>query len=125
MPILRLAPDETFKALCSSTVAVGDLIYVTPTGSVERADPYDRTKMPALGVVIAKLSSTRAHVRSVGRVLVYSGLTPGTLYGVGADSRPSSVLVPGPARRWLQAVGTALDTNVLLLSFFPPHGTSG
>jgi hypothetical protein len=83
---------------------------------VAKVDVLDGAKMPAIGIVSYKISSTRAIVILDGDVAgVYTGLTPGRVYFVGTNSRPTLTPPnPGPGQKlYLQAVGVAVDTGIL------------
>lgn len=119
-----LSSPAKILADCQVSDAVGDLVYITGpmVGGkyvVTRADVTDLTKMPAVGVVIAKVSGTQAVIQRYGDVIgQYTGLVPGKVYWVGTDGRPS---VTPPAagvgqRAYWQAIGVAVDPDVLFLS---------
>lgn len=110
-------------ATCDSGDSVGDLVYISgpKLGSdyqVQRADPSDYAKFPAVAVIVAKLSSTRAVLQFQGEVKgVYTGLIPGKIYWAGASGSPSATPpvagVGGKMR--VQSIGVAVDTDVLRL----------
>jgi hypothetical protein len=107
-----------FDALCPSTVAVGDLVRVASAGHVDITDITDITKLPAIGIVTAKATTTSCTVQTHGIVSgIFTGLTPGLLYYVALDSTLGPIPVPttGQVLFW-QAVGVALDTTSLVLS---------
>lgn len=118
MIVARLrSVDRIIAATCQITDVVGDLVCVLAGNKVvKRADVLDYFAMPAIGVIINKPTTTKASVQVLGLVKgLYTGLLPGRLYFVGADGRPSALPPTGSQRRFVQAIGTALDTDVLFL----------
>lgn len=116
----RRSGSQLYQVICTAQEHVGDLVKVVGAGKqVSRVNVASRALMPATGVITAKLSDSIAVMQLTGPVEgVYTGLTPGRLYFVGMDGRPS--LVP-PAtqqspKRIVQIVGSALDQNILLLA---------
>ena len=111
-------------AVCLSTDVVGDLVYISGNivggdYQVQKIDPTTGAKMPAIGVIVAKLTPTRAVVQREGAVKgVYTGLVAGKVYFAGANSQPS-VTCPTPGyggAMYVQPIGIALDSNVLQLT---------
>lgn len=107
-----------FDGACPSGVVVGDLVYITGPMSggalqVDKVDPTQLLKMPAIGVVVDKSSPTTCTFVTSGPVQVLTGLTPNARYYVGADGRPTSV--PPTARPlFFQVIGVALENETLL-----------
>lgn len=124
-------PRLSFDATCTSAEAVGDLVVVTGTlKKVSRATMALLASTPVVGVVISKASSTTAVVQVGGVVRnIYSGLTPGATYFVGADGRPSSTLPTGTlgTELYVQHIGTAIDSTTLAFQpkndIYTIHGT--
>jgi hypothetical protein len=101
---------------CLSSLAVGDLVYITTGGSAEKIDRTDIAKMPAVGVVTAKSTPLLATIQFIGPVSVYTGLTEGAEYFAGSDGRPVSPLSKGPTETiFTQSIGFALDSTTLFL----------
>ena len=73
--------ESTVEVDCLSGDTVGDLVCISSDAvlgkwQVEKANPYYRTKMPAVGVLIHKYTSTTGVVQYLGEVTgVYTGLT--------------------------------------------------
>lgn len=114
----RLLVAKRIKAECLSSDAVGDCVYIRDAGipdfyRVEKADPADVTKMPAVGIIIEKFSTTGCYVQVAGDLSTFSGLTPNGLVYVGLDGRPTQE----PHVEYLQTLGYALDTDTVFLSF--------
>jgi len=131
---LRAASDDTpaidlderdlqkgryFEATCQGTDLEGDFVRVTGEAglpTVEKVDPLDLAKMPALGVILVKISATNCVVATIGE-LAAVGLTAGAPYWIGTDGR-LSVTVPDPPASGLavvQSIGRALTATRLQL----------
>lgn len=117
--------DKTFSANCLAGDALGACVYVTGASvagvpQVATCDPSDETKMPAVGIIVAKPGATDATVQRFAiadlsgsaAVLVpasrawvgYSGLPVTTVPAVGAS--PSGYVM-------LQTVGVATEAAAL------------
>lgn len=110
------------RASCMLTDQVGDLVAIRTTvnGSIKvwRANPAQRNKMPAIGVIVKKWGTTDCIVQLQGPVLnIYSGLTPATVYMVGDNGRPTtSPPIPDEDEvRYVQHIGAPLTVQVLNL----------
>lgn len=108
-------------AVCGALDTVGDLVYISGPKvggdySVSRADPSDPLKFPAVGVITAKLSATRAVIQFGGEIRgIYTGLTPGKVYWVDPAGLPTDI-PPSPSlggTMRLQSIGVAMDSDVL------------
>jgi len=112
--------DNSFTGTCLATDIVGDLVYVTGASrAVTKADPTNSNKMPIVGCITSKSSSTDCIVQTNDLVpSVYSSLTPGKLHFVGIDGRPTAAVIPPGIGETLlvQAIGFAIDSNLLLMS---------
>lgn len=91
--------DNQFWASCSSSDSVGDLVKVSGNMAddlvpVTKVDPLDRSKMPAVGIIIEKTMPDLAVVQMMGFVDLspdLTGLSPGSLCYVNTDGRPTVV----------------------------------
>lgn len=108
------------EAECLSGDTVGKVVYIRADISagryvVETADPSTFSKMPAIGMIISKASSTICTVQFRGIVQgIYSGMTPGAMLFVSTTgSLVSSPPTPGPSRMFIQNMGVALGSNVV------------
>lgn len=118
MLILRPVNRDRITAICLSSDGVGAAVYATgpKVGAdyqVSSVDVTDFSKSPAVGIITAKISSTRAVVQTGGIVPGYSGLTPGMLYFSGSDAQPT-LTPPTPgvsAIAVVQALGVAIDAT--------------
>lgn len=111
-------------ASCTAGEAVGDLVYISGAKigadyQIRKADVTDFTKMPAVAVIIQKISSTRAVIQFQGEVSLYSGLTPGRIYWVSDSGVPTTTppSVTSGQRKYLQSVGVAVDSGRIKLQF--------
>lgn len=111
------AEGRYFEANC----LVGDALnqFVRVVGNtlgvpdVTKVDPSDASKMPAIGIIVQKPTSTTCLVQVTGQTTTFSPVIAGSFYYVGAASLPVSVPPAPPALR--QVIGVGLDTARLLL----------
>ena len=59
---------------CDADVAVRDLVAVSVSDHVKKADATDELKMPGIGFVTSKLTETTCLVRSIGKIEGFTGL---------------------------------------------------
>jgi hypothetical protein len=117
-------PRRRLEANCLASDNAGDAVYVTGDRvgtryQVTKVDISDVTKMPAIGVILEKTSSTECVVVTSGEVEgVYTGLTAGGLLFLdAAGTIAQSPPVPAPLQTlFLQSMGIALDSSVILLA---------
>ena len=105
------------------TDQVGDAVYIRSQANgfykVARCDPKVTTKMPAIGLIVAKWNFTQCLVQIWGEVRgLFTGLLPRRTYTVSADGRPKFPCDgPDLGGTFLhQNLGVALDVGVLLLN---------
>jgi len=118
----RSAP-QSFLANCQASDAVGDLVYVSDDMvgglyTVMKVDYEDRAKMPAMGMIVAKIDDTACMVQVQGEVRdLYTGLTPGRYCFIGNGARLTQVVpsTPDVGVRYSQPAAYALASNTLLL----------
>jgi hypothetical protein len=112
--------DSVFTGTCLATNIVGDIVRITGAGmTVDKADCTNEAKMLAVGVIISKSGSTSCVVQTNDIVSgVYTGLTPGSLYFVGSNGRPTTTRPSPPTGGsvLVQPIGYALDANLFLVS---------
>lgn len=117
------AEGRYFEANCLASDAINQFVRVVGNTlgvpNVTRADPTDASKMPAVGVIVQKPTTTTCLVQVSGQILSFSPITAGTWYYVGAASSPVSAPPALPAIQ--QIIGVGLDTSRLLLR--PGFGT--
>ena len=120
---LQLFTPQRFRADCLLSDVVGNAVYITGpvvagVYQVSTADPQDAAKMPAVGVIVEKVSDTECFVQSVGELTdVYAGLTPGRqvfveVGGTVGQTYPTA-MVGGTVR--IQYVGLALAADAVFL----------
>lgn len=110
-----LAGDTVGSCLCIR----GD--RVNGKWRVQAADPRDRTRMPAVGILISKSTPTVGIMQFLGPYDL-AGLYPGTRYFVGVDAQPA-VFPPTAlpyAYALIQVIGVAVAADKLLID-----GSSG
>ena len=113
--------DDNLYMRVTTTAAetVGKMVYVSggftsASTAVSVADPSDSAKMPAIGVVVSKSSSTTGIVQKTGRVRgVFIGLTPQKTYLVGLGG---GITYNATTPQLIQNVGVAIDTSTLQLT---------
>jgi hypothetical protein len=121
--LTQLVTEEgvAVSATCQSTDAVGDLVYISGDSTagitqVTKVDILNYLKMPAVGVIVSKSSSTSCKILRYG-LLSMSGLVPGKTYFVDFDSTPTDVRpVPSSGSVFVQVIGVAMDSSRLLLN---------
>ena len=106
------------SADCTAAEDIGDFVcisgpQVSNRDQVRKADPSDYDKLPAVGVVISKSSSTTCLVQWMGETpALFSGLSAGEPYFLGADSRLAEVPpVPTTQNMFVQVVAVALSED--------------
>lgn len=118
----------TFTGLCLSTITPGDVVYISGSkaGGLIQVDKVDITttlKMPAVGIVIEKLTSTTAIILCSGEVKgVYSCLDPGKTYFVNQNARLDKSLSPYPRSgiQYIQAIAYSLSFDSLFVRIHLP-----
>ena len=113
--------DVVLPAACLVTDDVGHFVY--PTGAsvgdvlqVTRVDVMVFGQMPALGVIVEKLTATSCLVLFMG-LYAFGPITPGKLCFIGTDARLSTIRPPAPAH--VQHVGVSVDTARVFLNMNP------
>lgn len=113
--------------LCLPTDHVGHVVYnAGPMAgtryTVRRADCLDEDKMPALGIIIAKSSSTECFIQTEGPIRgVYAGLEQGRTYLVGQDGDLARFVVDPPpgGQSLVELIGIATSDTELWLQGMP------
>lgn len=107
---------------CLAGDGVGALVYITGDRvgqfyQVATVDPSDRDKMPAVGMIIQKMTTTTCVIQFDGNVeSVYSGLTPGELLFAGdGGGLDDEMPTPSGGPRYVQTVGSSLGSDVFRL----------
>lgn len=110
-------------ATCRASDCIGDLVCVDRSvlGSgyaVVKADITQREKTPAIAIILAKTSDTKAVLQLEGDIVgLYTGLIPGGIYYTGHDSRPTPTppLPVSGVKTYVQTIGYAINDIVLKL----------
>lgn len=109
-------------AACDEALRVGDLVFVAGedapgTPRLARADPRQRARMPAVGVVSQKPTDTTCTAALFGAVDLPISLAPGATYFVGDDGRPTTSRPRGTpaAPAFVQRIGEAIGHATLFL----------
>ena len=115
------AKGRYFEAVCQASDQPLDLVRIAGPSvggvyNVTKVDITDRTKVPAIGIILDKPTSTTCFVQTKGEVDIV-GLIPGKKYFVGIDARVTSIQpAPDPGQiACAQIIGIALDVSKLLL----------
>src|SRR4029077_18113206 len=113
MPFIS-ASQDLFSTVytCLSSAAVGKAVYLSASDAVDDADGTDNTKMPAIGFINSKPTTTSCIVQYDGEVTGLSGLTAGTLYYFGATGGLTSST---SGLTTIQTAGIAKDTTTLIM----------
>lgn len=112
--------DQTLEFSCLSTVAVGDVVGISASGTVSKVTASGSTH--AIGVVQEKPSSTVAKVLVSGlSTAIFSGLTPGAEYYLSAAGALTTTAPSGLSGTFVQKLGVAAETDRLLVSIGPPY----
>jgi hypothetical protein len=103
---------------CLTTDTVGDCVYIRANEGggryrVEKADPTDFNKMPAVAIIVEKTASTECSVQFVGPITdIYTGLTKGQMYCVDTNGRLTDVPPSSVSGTFVQHFGVALSSNI-------------
>jgi len=114
----------TFSAICLSSDTIGDVVYISADKSgsfyeVAKVDIFTTTKMPAIGIIIQKLTSTTCIVLSIGEVVgLYTGLTPNSTLFADLLSRLSESAPSAPLTgiALVQAMARSLSSDTILVN---------
>ena len=120
---LRLFQRKRIDAFCLSSDSVGRFVYISgdrvgKTYTVCTVDPLVRAKMPAIGLIIQKYTTTKCVVQLFGEVRgIFTGLTPGHYVFIGLSGELVSAPVDPPVGRFLfhQMAGIAFASDVVFL----------
>lgn len=96
---------------CLAGLAVGDPVYISAADTVAKCDGTDGGKMPCIGIVAAKPTTTTCVVQSAGEFTT-TGLVAGSVYYVGAAGLTTSTV----GLAVVQQIGMAKSTTVLVIT---------
>ena len=81
-------------AICQPGNVVGDWVFLEQANdpyTVDSADPSDLDKMPSVGVIVSKSTSTACKIQWRGMTeAIFTGLSIGKIYFLGSDSKLAS-----------------------------------
>jgi len=100
---------------CPSSVAIGHAVYISGAGAVDLADADNLSRVPCVGVVVAKPTVTSCIVQYYGELPGFVGLTPGdTVY---LSKTPGGVTQTAPSAigDLVQRIGFARSSTVVVL----------
>lgn len=114
---------RTQEVECLSGNQIGDWVYISgePVGdrwTVDKADIYDRDKMPTMGVLIEKTDTTQGIIQIIGPCDIFTGLdiTESTAW-LGSTGIQYTVPNPGPGGyAVVQRIGKAIAEDVFWIS---------
>ena len=120
--------NQYFKAICLATDLEGDFVYVmgNKVGAfyqVTKTDISTDAKVPAIGVIVRKQTSTFCTVQTTGLVRnLLTNLTPNATVFVGDDSRATETIPPRPLAgyKYIQIVGRSMSETEFILSPMVP-----
>jgi hypothetical protein len=110
---------ELLQAVCNPLVSIGDWVYIageragTNVYTVDRADIMDHAKLPAVGVVTRKMTTTECEVQYGGPLTVMTVLVPHHVYFLDVAGQLTDT---APAVGNVQRVGVAFASDVLLIA---------
>lgn len=107
--VAALAAQGTYT--CLSGDAAGDWVYISAANTVAKADADDAAKLPVIGVIVSKPTSTTCVVQTTGQVTL-SGLTAGAIYYL---SGTAGAITATPVSANAVPIGVAKSTTVLVL----------
>lgn len=98
---------------CLSGDAVGDAVYISAASTVAKADADDTSKIPAIGLIISKQSSTSCTVRVSGLVTGLTSLTAGSIYYLSTTA--GAITATAPSAPNAVPIGIAVSTTTLFV----------
>lgn len=120
---ITIGAGGTFSTYnCPSGVAVRDIVYISGSNAVDKANATSLATMSAIGIVVSKPTSTTAEVLiSPAEVGGFAGLTPGAAYYVDtAVSGGLTLTPPNVVGQVNQRVGRARNATTMLVQLGEP-----
>jgi hypothetical protein len=103
---------ELLQAVCNPLVSIGDWVYIA--GERAGTNVYtDHAKLPAVGVVTRKMTTTECEVQYGGPLTVMTVLVPHHVYFLDVAGQLTDT---APAVGNVQRVGVAFASDVLLIA---------
>lgn len=100
---------------CPGTVAVGDAVYSSGSGSCDKADADVPAQLPVIGFVISKPTATSAVVQYYGEASVFGGLVPDATYFLSTTPGQITTTAPSAPGSAVQRLGFAKTATTLVL----------
>lgn len=117
----QFAKGRYFRANCQPADALNNCVRITGitlgTPDVTTVDVFDKTKMPAVGIIVEKTTTTDCLVQVVGLVETLSGVIIGKRYFIDGAGFPTASM-PTPSLGGIacvQTLGVGYDSDILLL----------
>jgi len=92
---------------------VNDPVYLSGVLTVSKADAADRSKMPVIGFIAAKLSPTTCTLQSENEMDGFIGLIPQQRYWIAVGGGISATLPPSDGSSVEQEAGIAVSSTIL------------
>ncbi|MBD3261221.1 MAG: hypothetical protein GF334_05980 [Candidatus Altiarchaeales archaeon] len=106
---------ESGPYTCDTGVSVLEFVYFSASGTVDEADSTDTAKIPAIGVVVNKPTTTSCLIAHEGEIEGFAGLTAGSSYYLTSTGGLSST-APSTPGEVVQRVGIATSATTLFLT---------
>lgn len=113
-PNLGGGKDDYSEYTCTTGTAIHDWVYETTPGNVAPANATNASKMPAIGLVISKPTTTLAVVRWAGEETGFVGLGSGPYYVATVDGQMTTT-EPSATGNIVQVIGHAQSVTVFLV----------
>jgi hypothetical protein len=108
------ADFDTLTSVVGVGLAVNDVVYVSSSNTVMKADATTAATGPAIGIVVASAAGI-VDVRMFGKVTTFVGLVPGTQYFVSTTAGGLTTTPPSLTGQYSQSVGIALTATTLIV----------
>jgi hypothetical protein len=105
---------DTITGVTGPGLAVNDVVYVSASNTVAKADATAASTGPAIGVVVSAAAGI-VSVRLFGAVTTFVGLTPGDEYFVSTTAGGITTTPPSLTGEYVQSLGIALTATTLLV----------
>lgn len=100
---------------CPAGIQVSQGVYISGSLAVDLCDPSDSTKMPAVGFVVSKPTTTTCLVQKNNELGGFSGLVPGTRYWFDATTPGGITRVTPTHPNIEQQAGIAISNTALII----------
>ena len=107
---------STFQASCTASESIGDLVYLSGSGAVTKADATTVATAPAIGIIVNKPSATVCDVR-VGTAIIsgFSGLVAGQKQFLSTTAGGMTSTAPSTLGNVVQEIGRAITATQILM----------